>query len=66
MSTEQSSSAPQSAPSADLKRQAQSKQWREIGIASVAAAAQQTSDKKAAAGTPNRVVTLRDLDYFAA
>ncbi|MFG1394233.1 hypothetical protein [Xanthobacter agilis] len=70
MSTEQSSSALQPAPQSDLKQQAQSQQWREIGIASVAAAAQQTSEKRAAdakaAGATNRVVTLRDIDYFAA
>ncbi|MFG1477296.1 hypothetical protein V5F53_01365 [Xanthobacter sp. V4C-4] len=70
MSTEQPSSTQQPAPQADLTRQAQSKQWREIGIASVAAAAHQASEKHAAeakaANGANRVVTLRDIDYFAA
>ncbi|MFG1403231.1 hypothetical protein [Xanthobacter sediminis] len=66
MSTEQTSSAQQPAPKADLKNQSQ--QWREIGIASVAAAAHQTSDKRAAASNSaaRRVVTLRDIDHFAA
>lgn len=53
-------------------QQAQSQQatkWGEIGISAVAAAAQQASEKRAAelkaAGAANRVVTLRDIDYFA-
>lgn len=54
----------------DLARQAQSQQWREIGISAVAAAAQQNSDKRQgeakAAGEPNKVVTLRDIDFLAA
>lgn len=54
----------------ELKRQTQSRQWREIGISAVAAAAQQASQKHEAelknAAQPNRVVTLRDIDYFAA
>ena len=68
MSTEQTSSAHQPAPQADLKRQSQSQQWREIGIASVAAAAHQTSDKRTGAQNTGagRVVTLRDIDHFAA
>lgn len=68
MSTEQTSSAHQPAPQADLKRQSQSQQWREIAIASVAAAAHQNSDKRAAAQTAaaGRIVTLRDIDHFAA
>ncbi|WP_454914799.1 hypothetical protein [Xanthobacter sediminis] len=70
MSTEHPSSAQQPAPQADPTRQAQSQQWREIGIASVAAAAQQASEKHAAehkaSGAANRIVTLRDIDYFAA
>lgn len=70
MSTEQTTSAQQPAPQADLTRQAQSQQWREIGIASVAAAAHQASDKHAAelkaASGANRVVTLRDIEHFAA
>lgn len=69
MSTEQPSSAQAQRPQADLKRQTQSNQWREIGISAVAAAAKQTSEKQAteakAAGATNRVVTLRDIDYLA-
>lgn len=70
MSTEHPSSTQPPAPQADLTRQAQSQQWRDIGIASVAAAAQQTSEKHTAeakaAGTAKRIVTLRDIDHFAA
>lgn len=54
----------------DLKRTAQSQQWRDIGISAVAAAAQQASDKKAAeakaAAQANKVVTLKDIDFLAA
>lgn len=54
----------------DLKRTAQSQQWRDIGISAVAAAAQQASDKKAieakAAAEANKVVTLKDIDFLAA
>lgn len=57
----------------DLKRTAQSQQWREIGISAVAAAAHQASEKRPAeeavakvGGEPNRVVTLKDIDFLAA
>ena len=53
----------------DLKRTAQSQQWRDIGISAVAAAAQQASDKKAVeakAAQANKVVTLKDIDFLAA
>ncbi|MGR7994746.1 MULTISPECIES: hypothetical protein [unclassified Xanthobacter] len=54
----------------ELKRQAQSQQWRAIGISAVAAAAEQAAKKTEAelqaAAKTNRIVTLRDIDYFAA
>jgi len=69
MSTEQSSSTQPTRSEAEMKRQAQSNQWREIGISAVAAAAQQTSDKRAAelkaSGSTDRVVTIRDIEHFA-
>lgn len=70
MSTNHPSSTQQAPVQDDLKRQAQAQQWRQIGIASVAAAAQQSSAQRDAAATPpsgeRRIVTLRDIDYFAA
>lgn len=50
---------------------AQKAKWGEIGISAVAAAAHQTSEKRQAElnkanGAPQRIVTLRDIDYFAA
>ena len=51
----------------------QGAQWRDIGISAVAAAASQTSDKRAheakpaqAAGEPKAVVTIRDIEHLAA
>lgn len=70
MSTTQSSSGLQTTNEKDLTQQAQKNQWREIGIASVAAAAQQASTARAStvgtAGAEKRVVTLRDIDHFVA
>lgn len=68
MSTEQPSQGTR--VEADLKRQAQSGQWRDIGISAVAAAAQQASEKRlaetASEAEPKRIVTLRDIDFLAA
>jgi len=71
MSTEQPSQGLSQRSESDLTlTKAQAPKWGEIGISAVAAAAHQTSEKRAAemkaAATPNRVVTLRDIDYFAA
>lgn len=72
MSTGQPSQGLSTRVESDLKRMAQNQQWRDIGISAVAAAAQQASEKRAAeaeakaAGEPNRVVTLRDIDFLAA
>ncbi|MFS8037081.1 hypothetical protein ACI7BZ_08965 [Xanthobacter sp. AM11] len=72
MSTGQPSQGLSARVESDLKRQAQSGQWRDIGISAVAAAAQQASEKRLAqaagvsAGEPNRVVTLKDIDHLAA
>ncbi|MCG5234548.1 hypothetical protein [Xanthobacter oligotrophicus] len=70
MSTAQPSQGLSTRVESDLKRMAQNQQWREIGISAVAAAAQQTSEKRVAeakaAGEPNRIVTLRDIDFLAA
>lgn len=70
MSTQQSSQGLNPEVAADLKRQAQSQQWRDIGISAVAAAAQQASDKRAAelkaAAGAERIVTLKDIDHLAA
>ena len=71
MSTEQPSQGLSQRTDADpTYSAAQKAQWGQIGISAVAAAAHQTSDKRQAElkanGTPQRVVTLRDIDYFAA
>lgn len=70
MSTAQPSQGLSTRVESDLKRMAQNQQWREIGISAVAAAAQQASEKRVgeakASGEPNRVVTLRDIDFLAA
>ncbi|MFG1301142.1 hypothetical protein V5F49_15220 [Xanthobacter sp. V3C-3] len=70
MSTEQPTKELSARAESDLQRQAQSKQWREIGISAVAAAAQQASEKRTAeakgANGENRVVTLKDIDFLAA
>ncbi|MDI4655780.1 hypothetical protein [Xanthobacter autotrophicus] len=70
MSTAQPSQGLSTRVESDLKRMAQNQQWREIGISAVAAAAQQASEKRVAevkgGGEPNRVVTLRDIDFLAA
>lgn len=69
MSTGQPSQGLSTRVESDLKRQSQSGQWRDIGISAVAAAAQQASEKRVAetaAAEPNRVVTLRDIDFLAA
>jgi hypothetical protein len=70
MSTGQPSQGLSTRVESDLKRMAQNQQWREIGISAVAAAAQQASEKRIAevkgGGEPNRVVTLRDIDFLAA
>lgn len=69
MSTGQPSQGLSTRVESDLKRTAQSQQWKDIGISAVAAAAQQTSDKRAneaKATEANRVVTLRDIDFLAA
>ncbi|QFR34528.1 hypothetical protein [Ancylobacter sp. TS-1] len=77
MSTEESP-APQSRPSERWERSQQASQWREIGISAVAAAARYASDKKTVSDAPvatgaartedaeAKVVTLRDVEYFAA
>ncbi len=45
----------------------QSEQWREIGITAVAAAARYAGQAKSTAGAePKKVVTLRDIEHFAA
>ncbi|MEP9355240.1 hypothetical protein ABLE93_16755 [Xanthobacter sp. KR7-65] len=68
MSTGQQGLSPRA--ESDLKRTAQSQQWRDIGISAVAAAAHQASEKRAAdvkaSGEPNRIVTLKDIDFLAA
>ena len=70
MSTEHPSQGLSQRNESDPHTKAQAPKWGEIGISAVAAAAHQTSDKRAsdlkAVGAPNRVVTLRDIDYFAA
>lgn len=70
MSTVQPSQGLSTRVESDLKRQAQSGQWREIGISAVAAAAQQASEKRltetSGNSEPRRVVTLRDIDFLAA
>ncbi|MEP9349921.1 hypothetical protein [Xanthobacter sp. KR7-225] len=70
MSTEQPSQGLSQRREAELKRaQAQqASQWGAIGISAVAAAAHQSSDKRAAEaeGAQKRIVTLRDIEYFAA
>ncbi|MFG1348214.1 hypothetical protein [Xanthobacter autotrophicus] len=70
MSTGQPSQGLSTRVESDLKRMAQNQQWREIGISAVAAAAHQASEKRIAevkaAGEPNRVVTLKDIDFLAA
>lgn len=76
MSSEESP-AQESRPSERWERSQQSAHWREIGISAVAAAARYAADKKTvsdapvpgAARTENseaKVVTLRDVEYFAA
>lgn len=70
MSTGQPSQGLSTRVESDLKRMAQNQQWREIGISAVAAAAQQASEKRViegkGGGEPNRVVTLKDIDFLAA
>ncbi|MFG1345595.1 hypothetical protein V5F59_11935 [Xanthobacter autotrophicus DSM 431] len=69
MSAEQPSQGLSTRVESDLKRTAQSQQWRDIGISAVAAAAQQASDKRATeakAAEANRIVTLKDIDFLAA
>ncbi|MBS7540504.1 hypothetical protein [Ancylobacter lacus] len=73
MSTEDS---PEIEPGRDRwERSQQSAHWREIGISAVAAAALYHSDKKSDVAAPAKgevpadeakVVTLRDIEYFAA
>lgn len=69
--------APQSRPSDRWERAEQTAHWREIGISAVAAAARYASNKKTVSDAPNsgaartdggdaKVVTLRDIEYFAA
>lgn len=57
---------PRTASPADQFAQ-QSGHWREIGITAVAAAARYSSDAKPATpAEPNKIVTLRDIEHFAA
>ncbi|MBB3773482.1 hypothetical protein FHS55_004119 [Angulomicrobium tetraedrale] len=75
MSTEETP-APESRPSERWDRSHQAAHWREIGISAVAAAARYASTPtvsdapaKGAARTDdgeNKIVTLRDVEYFAA
>ncbi|MBS9477186.1 hypothetical protein [Ancylobacter radicis] len=76
MSTEDKP-APQGRPSDRWDRSEQSAHWREIGISAVAAAARYASDKKTVSDAPAmgaartdgaeaKIVTLRDVEYFAA
>ncbi|WP_371347316.1 hypothetical protein [Ancylobacter sp. IITR112] len=82
MSTEeespaQQSRAPESRPSERWDRAEQSAHWREIGISAVAAAARYASSNKTVSDAPvsgaartddaeAKIVTLRDVEYFAA
>ncbi|MDE1566901.1 hypothetical protein [Aquabacter sediminis] len=67
MDQSQPSQQQQARPESHQERHAaQVSQWRDIGITAVAAAARYAGDTKAAAAAKqNKVVTLRDLDYFA-
>lgn len=63
--------APEQSPRAEAEKNrygAQTAQWREIGIAAVAAGARYAGEAKQtkSAGEPNKVVTLRDIDHLAA
>jgi len=61
-------------PGSERQQRSQTEQWREIGIAAVAAAARYSFDKPAvelpAKGETQaedaKVVTIRDIEYFAA
>ncbi|MDQ0349704.1 MULTISPECIES: hypothetical protein [Ancylobacter] len=82
MSTEEESPAQQSRatesrPSERWDRAEQSAHWREIGISAVAAAARYASSKKTVSDAPvpgaartddaeAKIITLRDVEYFAA
>ena len=70
MSTDQPSQGLSQRSEAELKRaQAQQvPQWGAIGISAVAAAAHQSSEKRATEmkNAEKRIVTLRDIEYFAA
>ncbi|QIB36167.1 hypothetical protein G3A50_08575 [Ancylobacter pratisalsi] len=76
MSTEESP-ASDGRPSERWERSQQSAHWREIGISAVAAAARYASQNKTVSDAPvkgaarteeaePKVVTLRDIEYFAA
>lgn len=66
MDQSQPSQQQQARPESHQERHAaQVSQWRDIGITAVAAAARYAGDTKTAAAKQNKVVTLRDLDYFA-
>ncbi|GLK73842.1 hypothetical protein KHC23_00345 [Ancylobacter dichloromethanicus] len=81
MSTEESpaqqSQADEPRPSQRWDRSQQSAHWREIGISAVAAAARYATQTKTVSDAPitgaartedaeTKVVTLRDVEYFAA
>jgi len=78
MSIEEAPEAPaqERRPSNRWDRAEQAAHWRDIGISAVAAAARYASDKTpvsdapatgaARAGKTDGVVTLRDIEYFAA
>lgn len=82
MSTDEESPAQQSRaqenrPSERWDRAEQSAHWREIGISAVAAAARYASSKSTVSDAPvsgaartddseAKIVTLRDVEYFAA
>jgi len=69
--------APEDRPSERWERSQQSAQWREIGISAVAAAARYNYSKTTVSDAPAKgaartdeaeakIVTLRDVEYFAA
>ena len=73
----QQSPADESRPSPRWDRSQQSAHWREIGISAVAAAARYASSKKTVSDAPvpgaartddteAKIITLRDVEYFAA
>ncbi|MCS0494833.1 hypothetical protein [Ancylobacter mangrovi] len=74
--SDEESPVPEGRPSERWERSQQRAHWREIGISAVAAAARYSSDKQTVSDAPakgaartedaDKVVTLRDIEYFAA